>query len=54
MLIVGSIVMAVSMIIVGIIVAKFRNDWPNHVAAGWVAVGKSISPVSSLEEYQSN
>jgi hypothetical protein len=40
MLIVGSIVMAASMIIVGIIVAKFRHDWPNHVAAGWVAVGK--------------
>lgn len=38
MLIVGSIVMAVSMIIVGIIVAKFRNDWPDHAVAGWVAV----------------
>ncbi|KAL6910915.1 general substrate transporter [Trichoderma evansii] len=38
MLIVGSIVMAVSMIIVGIIVAKFRHDWPDHAAAGWVAV----------------
>ncbi|KAJ6779821.1 hypothetical protein PWT90_01513 [Aphanocladium album] len=38
MLIVGSIVMAVAMVIVGIIVAKFRHDWPSHVAAGWVAV----------------
>lgn len=40
MLLVGSIVMAVSMVIVGIIVAKFGHDWPHHVAAGWVAVGK--------------
>jgi hypothetical protein len=40
MLLVGSTVMAVSMIIVGIIVAKFRHDWPDHAAAGWVAVGK--------------
>ena len=38
MLLVGSVVMGVSMIIVGIIVAKFRHDWPGHVAAGWVAV----------------
>lgn len=42
MLLVGSIVMAVSMVIVGIIVAKFGHDWPHHVAAGWVAVGKLI------------
>lgn len=40
MLLVGSVVMGVSMVIVGIIVAKFRHDWPNHVAAGWTAVGK--------------
>lgn len=38
MLIVGSIVMLVSMVIVGVIVAKFRHDWPSHVAAGWTAV----------------
>ncbi|KAL2068373.1 hypothetical protein VTL71DRAFT_16471 [Oculimacula yallundae] len=38
MLIWGSVVMFVSMVIVGIIVAKFRHDWPNHVVAGWVAV----------------
>ncbi|KAK2603978.1 hypothetical protein QQS21_003814 [Conoideocrella luteorostrata] len=38
MLLVGSIVMGISMVIVGIIVAKFRHDWPNHVAAGWVSV----------------
>ncbi|KIE00983.1 Sugar/inositol transporter, partial [Metarhizium majus ARSEF 297] len=38
MLLVGSVVMGVSMVIVGIIVAKFRHDWPNHVAAGWTAV----------------
>ncbi|OTA05643.1 hypothetical protein A9Z42_0063370 [Trichoderma parareesei] len=38
MLLVGSIVMAVSMVIVGIIVAKFGHDWPHHVAAGWIAV----------------
>lgn len=39
MLQVGSIVMGASMITVGIIVAKFRHDWPSHVAAGWTAVG---------------
>ncbi|KAK3181815.1 hypothetical protein K4F52_006882 [Lecanicillium sp. MT-2017a] len=38
MLLVGSVVMGVSMVIVGIIVAKFRHDWPSHVAAGWTAV----------------
>lgn len=39
MLLVGSAVMGVSMVIVGIIVAKFRHDWSSHEAAGWVAVG---------------
>lgn len=39
MLIVGSIVMFCSMVIVGVIVAKFQHDWPGHVAAGWTAVG---------------
>lgn len=29
------------MVIVGILVALFHNDWPSHVAAGWVCVGKS-------------
>ncbi|KAG5914208.1 hypothetical protein E4U42_000622 [Claviceps africana] len=38
MLLVGSVVMGISMVLVGIIVAKFRHDWPNHVAAGWTAV----------------
>lgn len=38
MLLVGSVVMGVSMVIVGVIVAKFRHDWPSHVAAGWTAV----------------
>ncbi|KAJ5455575.1 uncharacterized protein N7458_003839 [Penicillium daleae] len=38
MLIVGSIVMFCSMVIVGVIVAKFQHDWPGHVAAGWTAV----------------
>lgn len=40
MLLVGSVVMGISMVIVGIIVAKFRHDWPSHAAAGWTAVGK--------------
>jgi sugar porter (SP) family MFS transporter len=40
MLIVGSIVMCVSMVIVGIIVAKFQHDWQAHAGAGWVAVGE--------------
>ncbi|KAF7560861.1 hypothetical protein G7046_g3286 [Stylonectria norvegica] len=34
----GSTVMAISMITVGIIVAKFRHDWPGHMGAAWVAV----------------
>ncbi|KAH8700464.1 putative MFS quinate transporter [Talaromyces proteolyticus] len=38
MLLVGSVVMFLSMVIVGVIVAKFRNDWPAHVAGGWTAV----------------
>ena len=38
MLLVGSVVMGLCMIIVGIIVAKFSHDWPGHVAAGWTAV----------------
>lgn len=40
MLLGGSLVMLVSMVIVGVIVAKFQHDWPNHVAAGWTAVGE--------------
>jgi hypothetical protein len=44
MLIVGSIVMLISMVIVGIIVEKFRHDWPSHVVAGWVAVGEHFFP----------
>lgn len=40
MLLVGSTVMFLSMVIVGVIVAKFRHDWPAHVAAGWTAVGE--------------
>ncbi|KAL3425650.1 MFS quinate transporter [Phlyctema vagabunda] len=38
MLLVGSIVMFTSMVITGIIVAKFRHDWVHHADAGWVAV----------------
>lgn len=37
-LIVGSLVMLVSMVIPGIIVAKFSHDWPGHPVEGWVAV----------------
>lgn len=40
MLLGGSGVMFTSMVIVGVIVAKFQHDWPHHVAAGWTAVGK--------------
>ncbi|EEU34676.1 hypothetical protein Neosp_009288 [[Neocosmospora] mangrovei] len=35
---IGSVVMGASMVTVGVIVAKFRHDWPSHVAAGWSAV----------------
>ncbi|KAF1989343.1 quinate permease [Aulographum hederae CBS 113979] len=38
MLQVGSVVMFISMVLAGIIVAKFRHDWVTHSAAGWVAV----------------
>ncbi|KAF2018096.1 quinate permease [Aaosphaeria arxii CBS 175.79] len=38
MLQVGSIVMFVSMVIAGIMVAKFRHDWVAHSAEGWVVV----------------
>lgn len=38
MLIVGSLVMFASMVIAGIIVAKFQHDWVTHAGAGWVAV----------------
>ncbi|KIW04689.1 uncharacterized protein PV09_04423 [Verruconis gallopava] len=38
MLIVGSFVMLCCMVIAGVIVAKFRHDWSEHAAAGWVAV----------------
>lgn len=44
MLLVGSVVMFVSMVSVGIIVAKFRHDWPSHATAGWIAVGKDSVP----------
>lgn len=38
MLLVGSVVMWLCMVMAGIIVAKFRHDWPHHAAAGWTAV----------------
>lgn len=38
MLIIGSIVMWISMVIPGIIDAKFHHDWANNEVAGWVAV----------------
>ncbi|CAH0022542.1 unnamed protein product [Clonostachys rhizophaga] len=38
MLYVGSVVMWISMVLAGIIVAKFQHDWVTHAAAGWTAV----------------
>lgn len=38
MLQVGSVVMLVSMVLAGILVAKFRHDWVEHAAVGWVVV----------------
>lgn len=38
MLLTGSLVMFISMVLAGIIVAKFRHDWDHHMAAGWTAV----------------
>ena len=37
-LLVGSVVMFISMVLAGIIVAKFRHDWVHHANAGWTAV----------------
>ncbi|KFZ07066.1 hypothetical protein V502_09882, partial [Pseudogymnoascus sp. VKM F-4520 (FW-2644)] len=51
MLLVGSVVMFVSMVTVGIIVAKFRHDWPAHSTAGWIAVGKDSFPYLPHEIY---
>jgi MFS family permease len=48
MLLIGSAVIGFSMVIVGIIVAKFRHDWVDHAVAGWVAVGMNILPHSSI------
>jgi MFS family permease len=42
MLLVGSAVMGISMVIVGIIVSQFRHNWPEHAVAGWVAVGMKL------------
>jgi MFS family permease len=38
MLIVGSIVMFCSMVIAGVMVAKFRHDWVTHSTEGWIVV----------------
>ncbi|KAK9234031.1 quinate permease [Lipomyces kononenkoae] len=38
MLYVGSVVMFISMVAAGVIVAKFGHDWVEHAAAGWIAV----------------
>ncbi|KAH7125209.1 general substrate transporter [Dendryphion nanum] len=38
MLQVGSVVMWICMVIAGIMVAKFRHDWPNHSVEGWIVV----------------
>ncbi|KAL4769114.1 general substrate transporter [Aspergillus nidulans var. acristatus] len=38
MLIAGSVAMWIFMVIVAILVAQFRHDWPGHPVAGWVAV----------------
>jgi MFS family permease len=38
MLLVGSVVMFISMVIAGVMVAKFRHDWPGHATEGWVVV----------------
>src|SRR5690554_3752591 len=38
MLLVGSIVMMITMVATGIIVAKFQHDWPTYEVQGWVCV----------------
>jgi MFS family permease len=48
MLLGGSLVMLASMVIVGVIVAKFQHDWPHHVAAGWTAVGELLIDILTL------
>ena len=48
MLLAGSLLMLASMVIVGVIVAKFQHDWPHHVAAGWTAVGESLISILTV------
>ncbi|KAH8894964.1 quinate permease [Thozetella sp. PMI_491] len=38
MLLVGSVVMLVSMVIVGVLVSQYSGNWGSHSAAGWVCV----------------
>jgi MFS family permease len=38
MLLIGSLVMWISMVLAGILVAKFRHDWASHAEVGWVVV----------------
>lgn len=38
MLIFGSILMMITMVATGIIVAKFQHDWPRYEVQGWVCV----------------
>jgi MFS family permease len=38
MRLIGSLVMWVSMVLAGILVAKFRRDWTSHTGVGWAVV----------------
>ncbi|KAH8731088.1 quinate permease [Phaeosphaeriaceae sp. PMI808] len=38
MLQIGSVVMWISMVLAGILVAKFRHDWVEHAVVGWIVV----------------
>jgi MFS family permease len=34
----GSVVMWITMVVAGILVAKFQHDWVAHAAIGWIVV----------------
>jgi len=44
----GSAGMCICEMVIGIIVATCGSDWTKHVAAGWVAVGKSPPSLQNI------
>lgn len=53
MLLTGSTIMFVTMISVGVIVAKFRNDWAHHTDAGKASLAAQIECTKDLTKCNS-